>query len=101
MSPNHRAGHSGDSSGDTDINITPLPSIVTSKPWVQLVAGIICMAMVANLQYGWTIFISPLMPNTTGAKQQSRLLLHSLFSSKPGLFPLRRILPTVSARALS
>jgi OFA family oxalate/formate antiporter-like MFS transporter len=60
MSPNHRAGHSDDSSGDTDINITPLPSIVTSKPWVQLVAGITCMAMVANLQYGWTIFINPI-----------------------------------------
>ena len=31
-----------------------------SNPWVQLVAGIICMAMVANLQYGWTIFVNPI-----------------------------------------
>jgi MFS transporter, OFA family, oxalate/formate antiporter len=60
MSSNHRAGHSDDSSGGTDINITPSPSIVSSKPWVQLVAGITCMAMVANLQYGWTIFINPI-----------------------------------------
>ena len=28
--------------------------------WVQLVAGVICMAMIANLQYGWTIFIDPI-----------------------------------------
>ena len=29
-------------------------------PWVQLVAGVICMAMIANLQYGWTIFVGPI-----------------------------------------
>jgi OFA family oxalate/formate antiporter-like MFS transporter len=28
--------------------------------WAQLVMGIICMAMVANLQYGWTLFVNPL-----------------------------------------
>lgn len=28
--------------------------------WLQLVVGIICMAMVANLQYGWTLFVSPM-----------------------------------------
>ncbi len=26
--------------------------------WVQLVAGIVCMAMIANLQYGWTLFVN-------------------------------------------
>lgn len=28
--------------------------------WVQLVTGIVCMAMVANLQYGWTLFVGPI-----------------------------------------
>jgi OFA family oxalate/formate antiporter-like MFS transporter len=28
--------------------------------WWQLVVGIICMAMVANLQYGWTLFVNPI-----------------------------------------
>ncbi len=28
--------------------------------WVQLVAGIVCMAMIANLQYGWTVFVDPM-----------------------------------------
>jgi len=28
--------------------------------WLQLVIGIICMAMVANLQYGWTLFVNPM-----------------------------------------
>src|SRR5437588_12758884 len=28
--------------------------------WLQLVAGIICMVMIANLQYGWTLFVTPI-----------------------------------------
>jgi OFA family oxalate/formate antiporter-like MFS transporter len=31
-----------------------------SRPGVQLIIGVICMASVANLQYGWTLFVSPL-----------------------------------------
>jgi len=27
---------------------------------VQLVVGIICMVMIANLQYGWTLFVTPI-----------------------------------------
>ncbi len=28
--------------------------------WVQLLIGIVCMAMIANLQYGWTLFVNPI-----------------------------------------
>jgi len=28
--------------------------------WWQLVLGIVCMCMVANLQYGWTLFVNPI-----------------------------------------
>ena len=28
--------------------------------WWQLVVGIICMSMIANLQYGWTLFVNPI-----------------------------------------
>src|SRR6202034_4012163 len=28
--------------------------------WLQLLMGIVCMAMVANLQYGWTLFVDPI-----------------------------------------
>jgi OFA family oxalate/formate antiporter-like MFS transporter len=31
-----------------------------ANPWVQLIVGIICMASVANLQYGWTLFVNPI-----------------------------------------
>jgi OFA family oxalate/formate antiporter-like MFS transporter len=30
------------------------------NPWVQLIVGVICMACVANLQYGWTLFVDPI-----------------------------------------
>jgi OFA family oxalate/formate antiporter-like MFS transporter len=28
--------------------------------WVQLAFGIVCMVMIANLQYGWTLFVLPI-----------------------------------------
>jgi OFA family oxalate/formate antiporter-like MFS transporter len=28
--------------------------------WMMLAMGIVCMAMVANLQYGWTLFVDPI-----------------------------------------
>jgi OFA family oxalate/formate antiporter-like MFS transporter len=31
-----------------------------ANPWVQLALGVICMACVANLQYGWTLFVNPI-----------------------------------------
>src|SRR5256714_8868635 len=28
--------------------------------WLQLAFGIVCMVMIANLQYGWTLFVLPI-----------------------------------------
>ena len=28
--------------------------------WLQLAMGIVCMAIIANLQYGWTLFVDPI-----------------------------------------
>src|SRR3979409_1698576 len=32
----------------------------TSSRWGQLIIGIISMSMIANLQYGWTLFVNPI-----------------------------------------
>jgi OFA family oxalate/formate antiporter-like MFS transporter len=32
----------------------------TSVRLVQLLVGIVCMVMIANLQYGWTLFVNPI-----------------------------------------
>src|SRR5215468_2746628 len=40
---------------------TPAPSSsVLANPWSQLIIGIICMVMIANYQYGWTLFVLPI-----------------------------------------
>ena len=31
-----------------------------SYRWWQLITGIVCMVMIANLQYGWTLFVTPI-----------------------------------------
>ena len=31
-----------------------------AERWRQLVCGIFCMVMIANLQYGWTLFVHPI-----------------------------------------
>ncbi len=35
----------------------PLP---VAGRWLQLLAGVTCMSMIANLQYGWTLFVNPI-----------------------------------------
>src|SRR5215475_7018532 len=37
---------------------TQIPS--NTYRWMQLIIGVICMAMIANLQYGWTYFVGPM-----------------------------------------
>jgi len=45
------------SSSATD---SPTAPSALANPWLQLIIGIICMACVANLQYGWTLFVNPI-----------------------------------------
>jgi OFA family oxalate/formate antiporter-like MFS transporter len=37
-----------------------VPKSPLANPWTQLIIGIICMVMIANLQYGWTLFVGPI-----------------------------------------
>jgi len=39
---------------------TPATPSSSGFRWLQLVMGIVCMAMIANLQYGWTLFVDPI-----------------------------------------
>ena len=32
----------------------------SSGRWLQLFLGVLCMTMIANLQYGWTLFVNPI-----------------------------------------
>src|SRR5260221_9645250 len=37
----------------------PAPATAPNR-WLQLGLGVICMSMIANLQYGWTLFVDPI-----------------------------------------
>jgi MFS transporter, OFA family, oxalate/formate antiporter len=39
---------------------TPASAPSNNYRWMQLIIGVICMAMIANLQYGWTYFVAPM-----------------------------------------
>jgi MFS transporter, OFA family, oxalate/formate antiporter len=41
-------------------NLTESNPSALANPWVQLIIGVICMVMIANLQYGWTLFVGPI-----------------------------------------
>src|SRR6201981_800684 len=49
--------------GKMSLTHQPSASVPGEGPyfrWMQLVMGIVCMAMIANLQYGWTLFVDPI-----------------------------------------
>jgi OFA family oxalate/formate antiporter-like MFS transporter len=37
-----------------------LPTTLGRERLTQLIAGVLCMIMIANLQYGWTLFVHPI-----------------------------------------
>jgi len=41
--------------------------------WIQLFLGILCMATVANLQYGWTLFVAPIQDKYGWARTSIQL----------------------------
>ena len=61
----------------------PQSTSVFANPWAQLIIGIICMVMVANLQYGWTLFVGPIGAKFgwTKAAIQTTFFLFVLFET--------------------
>jgi len=62
MSPDTRAGAAG----------------APTNRWLQLVGGVICMVLIANLQYGWTLFVNP-MKEATGWSVADIQIAFSIF----------------------
>jgi MFS transporter, OFA family, oxalate/formate antiporter len=36
------------------------PPTASTYRWTQLIVGVVCMVLIANLQYGWTLFVAPM-----------------------------------------
>lgn len=64
---------------------TPAPKINNGFRWFQLCVGIVGMVGIANLQYGWTLFVNPLVKqlNVTAATVQIAFTLFVLFETWP------------------
>src|ERR1700740_3764084 len=58
------------------------PSRIPNR-WIQLIAGIIAMMAIANLQYAWTLFTKPMQSH-----------LHVSLAAIQGIFSLFIILET-------
>src|SRR5437879_3622078 len=63
MTPLGVAKGSGGNAMSVASGATTRPATATASlasRWWQLIFGIICMVMIANLQYGWTLFVNPI-----------------------------------------
>ena len=56
--------------------------------WVQLLIGIICMSMIANLQYGWTLFVNPISEQFHWAKASIQVAFTIFIVIETWLVPL-------------
>ena len=41
-------------------SVAGMTSLPPTNRWLQLIIAIVCMVMIANLQYGWTLFVQPM-----------------------------------------
>jgi OFA family oxalate/formate antiporter-like MFS transporter len=56
--------------------------------WGQLVIGIVCMAMIANLQYGWTLFVQPIVDQTGWSRSAVQVAFTIFVLTETWLVPI-------------
>src|SRR6516225_4983414 len=44
----------------TTTTVDTRSTAIAATRWTQLICGIFCMILIANLQYGWTLFVNPI-----------------------------------------
>ena len=70
---------------------SPGNSIVRNR-WTQLVVGIFTMVMIANLQYGWTLFVDPINERTNFGRPFITGLLSTFILFETWLVPFEAYL---------
>ena len=71
----------------TDRVLTTIPASYIGR-WWQLTIGIVCMCMVANLQYGWTLFVNPISDKYHWPKAAIQLAFTIFVLTETWLVPL-------------
>ena len=56
--------------------------------WLQLAIGIVCMSMIANLQYGWTLFVNPIADKFHWAKASIQVAFTIFVLTETWLVPV-------------
>ncbi|HEX4423023.1 MAG TPA: oxalate/formate MFS antiporter [Kofleriaceae bacterium] len=59
-----------------------------ARRWVQLVIGVVCMVMIANLQYGWTLFVTPLGEKYQWSRQAIQVAFTVFVATETWLVPV-------------
>jgi MFS transporter, OFA family, oxalate/formate antiporter len=42
------------------MSATPASGEIPVNRWTQMIIGVVCMVLIANMQYGWTLFVNPM-----------------------------------------
>jgi OFA family oxalate/formate antiporter-like MFS transporter len=56
--------------------------------WFQLVVGMLCMALVANLQYAWTLFVAPMSARHNWGQAEVQLAFSIFILTETWLVPV-------------
>src|SRR5437660_2115833 len=66
----------------------PVAIRVSRQRWLQLTLGIVCMAMIANLQYAWTLFVNPIDAKFHWGRAASQVAFTVFVLRETGLVPI-------------
>ena len=73
------------------------PSAAATNPagrWRQLVCGLVCIVMIANLQYGWTLFVNPIDQKYHWGVPAIQVAFSVFVATETWLVPVEGWLPT-------
>jgi OFA family oxalate/formate antiporter-like MFS transporter len=65
-----------------------VPARHSRSRWLQLFAGIVCMVAIANLQYGWTLFVQPMSDKQGWARPEIQAAFTIFVLAETWLVPL-------------
>ena len=60
----------------------------SGRRWWQLLLGIVCMSMIANLQYGWTLFVNPIHDKFAWTKAEIQVAFTIFVLTETWLVPI-------------
>ncbi len=61
---------------------------VSPYRWLQLIFGVVCMCMIANMQYGWTFFVGPMQERHGWARPAIQIAFTIFVVTETWLVPI-------------